>query len=544
MGLYNSIKDASLSLKNYFTSLGTVDIVPLGFSGNKTKVIVKNRDNQVIDISQSPKSFDLKNQNEVNALLRQLKFEVTKKKELYFTLEKMRGYDVVETILDSFIDDGLVNGNNNGIIDSISYIPDTEKELINNSFNDFVKRIKPDKLIYSFISDALLHGEYIQPTEYRDGIGLYKAPDNADADKIVCVYEGNEKKYFLKKTKDGSEKLDKDSHVHFIVNPKKIKISITDFKSKEDDYTLPKHILVGRSVIYPVINKIKELQTLEMASLANDLRDILKPTIVQVGMPDKTTPDNLGNIIEKYENLFSNIYADMGETGNLDFKDLLSIVTKIKVLPAPSDGRGGIIKPELVSNSTTSDKQNEHRKIIAQTVGMPTFYLAFDTQTESRIETIKRFTRYGRKLNALQGCIIEGLKEMLVLHVKYRDGIIINPDDIQIIMREIVNMEVLDRMEYLVALMTGLQEIVKLCDSIESSNNIDIGINPDVLHEILNKNLQGFQGTEKLFIRKDKTSQRSKSLEQTQNVFKEVGNQHESRFKDVYNSFKKDRSNN
>jgi hypothetical protein len=260
-------------------------------------------------------------------------------------------------------------------------------------------------------------------------------------------------------------------------------------------------------------------------------------------MPEKTTPDKIGAIIEQYEKIFSNIFSGLKDSEELTFSDLLSVITQIKVLPAPSDGRGGFVKPDLVSTNQTSEKENNVRKSIAQTVGMPYFYLTLDDANVSRIESLKIFARYARKLNSIQDCIITGLKELLCIHVYYAEGLKISPDDIKISMREIVNMEILDRMEYLVALMTGLQEIIKLCDGIEQSNSIDIGIDSDVLHGILNKNLEGFQGADNLFIKKDKSVQRQRAVEQSA-LFTEVKENHERQAKTVINSFIENRNKN
>jgi hypothetical protein len=242
MGIYDNLKSTSIGIVDYFRSLGTVDITAVGTSnGSSTKVIVKNKETkQYQDVSNTPQSFNLENQKEVNSLLKQTKFELGHRKDYINTLLKMRAYDVVEMILDVFIDDGLVTGNNNKIFDGISYIGQTDQDRINHCFKIFTKKHNPDKLVYDFIDEGLLIGEYIMPIVAENGLGVTKILDNEDIANTVCIYEGTEKKFFLKKVGNATEKLEKDTAIHFVMNPRKVRVIVKDFNNKNNsEYILP-----------------------------------------------------------------------------------------------------------------------------------------------------------------------------------------------------------------------------------------------------------------------------------------------------------------
>lgn len=518
MGIFENAVDGIL---DYFKSLGKNDWTSAIQNAGQgiDKIVIKNN-HEIITKDKPTKNsnaLDLKGEKEVKALVKQASFSLRQRKDLLSTLYKMRANDVVETIIDVMVDDGLVSGNNNKIFEKISYKGETSLPEIEAQIEILKKRIKPDRMVLDFIEEALLLGEYMLPIVIEEGTrnGIMKVLDNADMENMLCVYEGTEKKYFLRKNGNSLEKLDKNNYIHFVTNPKKLRVQVKDFHNfNKDEYILPQYIKVGKSIIYPVINKIKQLQTLEMANLASDLREILKPTIIQVGMPEKTTPDKIGEIIERYEMIFSNIFASLQDVEELNFSDLLSVITTIKVVPSGGDGRGSFVKPDLNPNSTSAEKEQMIRRSIALTVGIPFYYLSVNDNPTQRLEALKLFSRYARKLNNMQDCIIDGVKEMIKLHIKYTLGITIDTDDIEISMREIVNIELLDRMEYLVALMTGLEEIIKLVSTVEESIYLDIGVNSKILLEILNKNLGEFQGYSDLFVFKDKSRLRSQQQEQ------------------------------
>jgi len=143
--LFENLTDTGAGIIDYFKSLGTTNIFDLMKSSPVQKIVIKNKDGekQTIESNNSLLSdkLGLKGQNEVKALVRSVNFELNQRKALFETLMRMRANDVVETILDVFIDDGLVAGNNNKIFEKIEYKGETQTELINTRFSEFQRKL-------------------------------------------------------------------------------------------------------------------------------------------------------------------------------------------------------------------------------------------------------------------------------------------------------------------------------------------------------------------------------------------------------------------
>ncbi len=444
---------------------------------------------------------------ELNALLRQTMFQVDNRRKMMKALYNMRGNDVVQTIIDVVIDDGLVSSNDNKIFD-IKYAGETEKDAIQGIIDKFVTRHKLDRTVLDFIDEALLYGEYMMPFDHEKGRGVYKIRDNADMVDMLAVYEGQDKVCFLHQKNKVIEELPSDSHIHFVMSHRKVRVEVNPYTLNDESYTIPQYLKVGKSIIFPVINKIKQLEILEMANLALDLKKILAPVVVMVGMPDNTQTADIGEIVETYEGLLKNNYKNLSNMGSMKLEDILGIAGDVKVLPSIGNNKGSIQTLAVDSDkSSNAEKEELLRKAIALTIGIPFYYLSLQGENGmSRLESLKLFARYSRKLNGLQDCVIDGVKELLEIHLADL-GYIIDLDDLEVGMRQITNVELLDSMEYLVALVTALQDLLNIINILNDNMNIDIGVDSIKLLEFLNKLFKEFPGCENLLVHKVKTTE-------------------------------------
>ena len=534
-------------LSDYFLSFGKSNMLKdlRNISSGNIKVTVPKTSKDTNQTIRQPlisnelnndvrKAMDIEKSEELRQLIKKTTYTLKERSELIRELKKLRANDIVETILDVIIDDGLLSNNSQELF-TVKYKGEALKEEIENEMNKFKKKFRLEEFIMDIIEDALTIGEYFTPIEFEDGKGITKILDNANVENLVGVYEGQEKKYFLKKNRDSVDQLDPESHIHFIMSSKKIEVEIKGFNLNEDDYISTKHIKVGKSIIFPIINKLKQSQILELSNLAKELRDILKPTIVQIGVPNDTLPEDVREIMETYENLFRNVFTSLKDSDDLSFNDLLSIVTEIKALPSYGGESKGQLTPQndIIDKLDTKEREETIRKSIALTVGIPFYYLSLGSETNtSRLEALKTFSRYTRKLNNTQFCLKKGLKELFYLDLKYKKYVV-DIEDIEINMREIINVDILDSMEYLVALTTTIKEIMDVLTSISENDNIDIKLNSDKLLEFLNSLLKQFPGADELLVSTNKENNKDKEIENNnpiEKIEKKIDNQYNNNY--------------
>lgn len=497
---------------DFFKAQGKLDV-----KGLETPVIPSNPSNMITDISgvalsasdkktldDFKKELSKLGKDKLSSLLKEFYFQLKTKDEMYKSLYDLRNNEIVQTVVDVMIDDGLMSSNNTKIF-SVKYKGETINEEVQLEIDKFTEKFSLDQTVLDFIDEAIILGEYILPIEKKEGLGITKIKDNPYMQDMVAVYDGQEKLGFLQRKDRSVIELEKDDAIHFLLSYRKVRVEINNdfynsgFKSKQ---FLDKHIKVGKSIILPIINKLKQLEILEMANLALDLKRILAPVLIMVGMPENTQTADIGKIVEEYEKILGNMFKNLGSVDELKFQDILSVAGEFKVLPSIGNTKGSISTLNLGEEKDSNQEKAENlRKSIALLLGIPFYYLSLMGENSmSRLESLKLFSRYSRKLNAMQDCIITGVKELIYIHLSNKLPYKISIDDIFIEMRQITNVELLDSIEYLVTLVSSLRELLDVLSSVSDLTNKDITINSEKMMEFLNRLLSEFPECDNLLV--------------------------------------------
>ena len=421
-----------------------------------------------------------KNQAELHNLVQKFFNYLNSRKDLLKTLDGLRNNDVVQTIIDVMIDDGFYATSNPQIF-TVEYKGKVNKDMFQSVIDDFIKKHNLNDIIIDILEDLLLFGEYLLRLEMKDKEGIVKIIDDVNIENIFGIYNGTNREFFLKRTEKGVTKLPPESYAHFVLSPRKLRVQFEGL----GDY-IPSHIRVGRPAILNAINKLKQLQLLEMGNLALDLKQILAPILVMIGLPAVTQPSEAGAIIEEYEKHLSDMFENVDIEKNMDFSQMLAMASKIKVLPNYSDGKGSIETLQVTTDKTADREREESvRRSIASATGVPFYYLSILGETGStKLESLKVYSRYSRKLNGIQYSVAKGIKEIFNFHFKAL-GHNIDPEDISVKMRTIVNVDMLDNMEYLVTIATAIGDFFDNITRITESEEVNVKLNTEKFIQML-----------------------------------------------------------
>ena len=413
-------------------------------------------------------------QQQLQALIKKFYGVIESRKELLSTLESFRSNDVVQTILDVLIDDGFYSSSNPEIF-TVEYKGKVEKDLIQKIIDDLVSNQSLNDLVVDILEDFLLLGEHLLSLEIKQGQGIVSIKDDVKLSNVYGVYSGNKRSGFLVKENGKLKTVPPNTYAHFVLSPRKLRVELEGTET----YT-PSYLRIGRPIILSAINKIKQLQTIEMGNLALDLKQILAPVLVLVGIPAITTPDEATEIVEKYEKHLSDVFDTSKLTEDFDLSDMLAIASKIKVLPNYSDGKGSIETLQIDTDKQADREREESiRRNITSSIGMPPNYLSIqDTQGSNKIDNLKIYSRYSRKLNSIQYSVAKGIKEIIVFHLQAL-GKDVNPDDIVIKMRSIINVDLLDNMEFLLTISSGIGDFFDSLTRITESEELNLKLNTE-----------------------------------------------------------------
>lgn len=433
-------------------------------------------------------------------------------------LEQLRDHEVVQTILDVMIDDGFKASTTKAPLFTIEYSRESDKKdtastnaKITQELRDTAERLGLQSLIRDMLEDFILWGEYFFRVESHPEKGIIELKDDVKTENVLGVYRKGLPGFFLRRgiTQKGKEWTVKSSqeYVHFIYGMRKYRVEMTT-SFQNSSRLLPEQIRIGRSLFAGAIRKLKRLQTMDAASLADDLRRILAPILVLIGVPSQTSPKDVTAIMQEYKDKLKRMDRYLG---NIDFSDpssILAMMGDIEVIPNFSDGKGGLETLDLHADGKQVDERIDRLAAsIGLTIGFPTYYLSTsETPSTGKVEGLKINSRYSRKLVALQEAIADGIKSILLLDREIQ-GIQLRPENINITFKSIVNVDLLDTIEYQVAVVQTLRDLFDALDTMSQSETVPLEVAVEKFVQFTNELLASFPALQDVVRKREKTEE-------------------------------------
>lgn len=432
------------------------------------------------------------------------------RQELFRTLDSVKNNDVVQTILDVILDDGFSHDVKCDLFD-IAYLSGDEEdreadEMITEELNLDMKALHFQEVIENILDDSIFYGEQFIRHSVEEGKGIVQFHDNVVVEDTMAVCKINRPDFYLEKKGSRIYSRSTDEITQVCIGPRKIRMKVED-KFLTGTRRLDEYMRIGRSVIYPALDKIKQLQTLELADLADTIKKIIAPVLVSVGVPANASPQDLTEITEKYEKVLSDAFANLVGIDNLDIQTVVSMLTNVRVVPSFTDGKGAISTLDITNDDkNTLERINADRSAIANATGVPDYYLSLTGATGgSKLETLKVYSRYSRKLLVLQDSIAEAIRDIIILHYRKKTGVILTRENLKINFKSIVSVEALDYMEYAVAAVQTLNDVYSTISTIAESSHLNVVVNQEALLNLVNKFMETIEGVDNLLIPNDKT---------------------------------------
>ena len=463
----------------------------------------------------STKTFDLTNRynlpidsygdysrsNVIGQIMKQMGASFKSREDLIKNLMTVRDNELVQTLLTSLYNDAFSSVSDDKFI-SIEYSPNREKryktdEDIQKIMDGFVDQHDLAGLSSDILPDFMLMGEYFLKTKIVKGVGVVEITDNCDLDDYLAIYKGRDIDSFFRFNRKASkfELIDKDEIVHFCLNNNRLRVKV---ETDTDIIDVPESVRVGTSVIYPVLSSVKKLSVLETTALASELKRVLAPIIVSVDMNADMDNTNTSEAIDRYENILNSMNTEALNMENLNVGDILQTASRFKVIPRFSDGKGGIEQIQFnFDSSDLNNRINDVRKNIALAMGVPSFYLAYGDQLLGKTDMLKVYSAYSTKLVNIQTCYGNGIKDIMWKHL-FHKGYYVEKNDIKVKFKSVTNVDLMDDMEVIVAVMTTLKDFVALLNEISSSDQIALEVDSKELLEFFKMYTAAFPKMQKV----------------------------------------------
>ena len=418
---------------------------------------------------------------------------VQTRRDFLLEFDRLKSSYIVQALLNALIEDSLTPDATTGeVLEIVSQDEKVHGELkLLQQMHDF------DQIVNDIVMDLVSYGEYTLRLNVQPDRGVVDIIDDLDQSRIVSFYRQGFPYRFIRQTDKDIEVHPAYKFAHFVFGRNKLRVKIENefmeignFKDAFG-YAYPPYARVGRPMMYGVLSKIKELMVLEQLIPASKLNQLLTGSLVGLQIPASMSPDEAFKAARRYEQILNRHQGTNRGTGEITIVDIISVAGKIRVLP--QFGEKGQLQNmnEVKENRTVDDLMSairDVREIICTSMGFPAEIL-FQAEGGPKSEFLKRYSRYLRKLKAVQTCVADGIKQICLSHL-INKGVEVKTEDIQIIFRnELVNVDELEKLEFsdtVIGMVMNINRFVQEMQEGPANNLIDMDIYQVWLYKTLN----------------------------------------------------------
>lgn len=403
--------------------------------------------------------------------------------------ERMRGFYLFDTIVTQLVEDALTPEISTNEVLEISYDDENESSEVAKEIQELVTKIDFDQLAQDVAPNLVRIGEYTLKNIFsKDGDdpkttgGLMHVRDCVEQEEVIAITQDGEIKGYLEMNASRRQLVvnPPKQFTKFILSGDRVRVNLkkhipsTFLKSKEAKKLmamLPKHVRVGKSIIYPVLPKIKELELLEKLVPATKLAKLSSGTIVGMQLPESFEITEALNATKRIEGMLNNKLAIDDNIKEITVQAIMSSAGRLKVLPVFGD-KGSLSKLDYKSDEPDDllGAVQELRQVILDSIGIP-YELIYKSEGDSKSEILKRYAKYLRKLKNIQRAITEGIKHIIYVHL-FNKNIEFEVDKVKVEFRnklvEIDNLDKLEHMDVTVSLLGNLDGYVRTISEEES----------------------------------------------------------------------------
>lgn len=429
------------------------------------------------------------------------------RRDIINDVDRIRRFYLVDVILGQMSEDALAPDATTGDIVRVwskDAAVQKEIELLNEEF-DF------DDLIADITPDVIAYGEYyLKPVldlgkKDKDGKlipgqepkGIIDVLDTVEQTKVVAITKsGRTDSYLVEDDKKHLTLKEPADFVKFTLGNQKLRIDLhkeyggEGYKGNSELMKkIPKYIRMGKSLLYPIIGKVKELELLEAMVPAAKLSKLSAGTLVGVNLPPGIELDKAMAASKKIEGMINRKVGIDTYKQEITLESIISSAGKLKVVPLLGE-KGTLQKLDYQADEPDNllAAVEDIRKAILGAIGIP--YEIIYGGGASKGEILKKYARYLRKLKTIQKCLADGIREIIYIHLANKN-ISYKEADINIEFRnKLIEIDNLDRLEFMdttVSLLKNLKEFVfdLASESSPIKDDIDIGEFKSLLAEQL-----------------------------------------------------------
>jgi hypothetical protein len=409
-------------------------------------------------------------------------------------LDKQRMIEMVEAYKDTFfhqmivnllVDDALSVDPVTGDVVEITTVNDTLKPVVEG----LQERIDLDAFISSIIEDVVSYGDYVVRV-VNDGRKVIALEDDIDQKKVIVVYKAGRPVCLVDYSEVAKNSDDAMmsyvEFLHFSVSPRKVRLKLPDKVYEQvakEGFT--EYVRIGKPLFWGLWDLLNSLYILMVFYPIFCVQKLNATTVVGVRVPPETSVQRAWEIARKYQELL-NVYTTVDERGRVALVDMVDTVGKYKVVPIWGDERGFVqLADPRLEESFALDIVEELKVTLCASLGVPYSFLFGSREGTTKLDALKSFSRYIKKVASVQRAIREGLYQLVRIEAKLYGLGDISVEEVDVRFRNaLISTEHLDKLEFIAGMIDTVRSSVDAVNEIASA--LEAKVDKEKIVEFLN----------------------------------------------------------
>lgn len=424
-------------------------------------------------------------------------------------VDRMKSFYLVDVILNEITNDSLAPDIHTGNVLTLF----SDKKDINKELKELEETLSLDSMCETITPDMLAYGDYILSTRVDKIDGLTAICDDVIQERVIPLVDFKGIQGYLVQSEGKLRIAPPSEFITFSLPGNRLRLdlekelgSILQKQIKEEDYEkIPKFARMGKSVIYPVISKIKELELLEQLVPATKLSKLAGGTIVGVQVPSGYDVEKGFNAAKRIESLINKRIGVDERTADMSIENILASTGRIKVVPLFGD-KGQLQKLDYKSDEPDDllNSVRESRSTILSSIGVP-YEIIFGSDGDTKGQLLKKYARYLRILKKVQKAIAEAVKQIAYIHLTNK-GIVFEEKDVQVsFINKLIEIDNIDKLEFADTTVNFIENVRRFVFELAAKDTSPIAgnVNLAAFVEFLNTNLRTVGLGDVVFVSKD-----------------------------------------
>ncbi|MEM1672919.1 MAG: hypothetical protein QXT86_12795 [Archaeoglobaceae archaeon] len=430
----------------------------------------------------------------VRALLQTV---IQSKRDLVDLVEAYKDTFFHVAIVEMLVDDVLsVDPISNEVVQLSS-----QNEVVDKILEDLQERVDLDSFIQSVVADVISYGDYVVMVKH-DGKGVVELLDCVDQRDVLVVYRAGFPIFYIQLDKYRSDLKVEEyiDFIHFCVPGRRVRISVDKmWKEVLGLDQIGDYFRLGKPLFWGCWDLLSSLYILLIFYPVFAVQKLNASTIVGIRIPKEVPPHRAQEIAREYQQLM-NVNIGVDRLGRVSVADVLDTIGRYKVIPVYAEDEKGLLQlndPRL-QEEYGLEIVEELKRVICATVGVPYQLLFGSVEGAGRLEVLKAFNRYVKKVASIQNALKLGLIQLALIECRLK-GLKVSPAEIEVRFRNnIISVEHLDRLEFLAGVVETIRSSVETITGIKDA--IGSGLDIEKLVEFVNRyfGLVGLDGVFKI----------------------------------------------